>query len=325
MPRFTRTQLAPLGGERVSGAAFRSGILITWGDRLLGWHAPYARPQVLARGTAAFGEGGCLMDVDGKGRLDLVVTERLPGPALVWYRSPDWTRHLIESGVNAADLLPVSLHGRRGVLAVHRGAQLRFYEIPRDPARPWPSQDVYSFYTASNQGGLLMTDVDADGRADLICGNYWIRCPERFELPWRLFAIDTWNEQLPSAMSRLALLDGDLIVCQREMSPARVALFEKPKDPHQLWIPHRLEGALAIDCPQTLVVADFHGANRNDILIGESAGEGRLILFRNRGGKTFEPEVVDRGAPLILACRLGNHALLGVGPSALYSWRLGPE
>ncbi len=263
------------------------------------------------------------MDVTSTGRLDLVLTERLPRPALVWLEAPRWTRHVIDPGVDAADMLPITQDGRPGLLVVHRRGQVRLYQVPRDPAQPWPVRDLYSFYTASDQGGLMMEDVNGDGRPDIICGNYWIERPTRFELPWRLFAINTWNEEPHSAMCRFAWLNRALLVCQREMSPARLARFEKPADPKQLWREHRLEGSLHLDRPRVLETGNFTGRDHRDFLVAESGGEGRLILFRSRNGAMFDPEVVDSGAHLILGqASSDGSSMLGVGRNAIFHWEI---
>lgn len=312
--QFHRTLLASLAGERIEGAALHRDALITWGDRLLWWEPPYAKPRVLCRDeSVGFGQGGCVMDVDGDGRPDVIAAARRPRPALVWFRAPQWQRHIIEPGVDSADLMAASLFGRRGVVAVHRRGQVRFYEVPADPARPWPARDIYSFYTPSDQGGLTAADVDGDGRPDLVCGNYWIHSPGRFELPWSLYAINTWSEQRSSAMFRFAWVDGGLVACQREMAPARLAWFEKPADPRQPWVAHRLESSLHLDRPQALATVG------RDFVVGESGGGGRLILFRNRGPRKFDAAVVDRGAPLVFATHAPG-GLIGVGTSALYRW-----
>ena len=137
------------------------------------------RASLRKRGTA-LREGGCLFDADGDGQPDLVASE--PG-ALVWFRFPDGARHVIDTGADSPDIIPAVLLGRRGVLLIHKHAQVRFYEPGRDPAAPWHATDLYSIYTPSWQGGLRLADIDRDGRTDILCGNYWIRSPERWELP----------------------------------------------------------------------------------------------------------------------------------------------
>ena len=101
-------------------------------------------------------------------------------------------------------------------------------------------QEIYSFYTASRQGGLLIEDIDGDGRPDIVCGNYWIRSPERFDLPWRLFAINTRHETPDSATFRLAWLGRDLIAAQGHMSPGAVYRYTRGADPTQQWKEQKL-------------------------------------------------------------------------------------
>ena len=148
---------------------------------------------------------------------------------------------------------------------MQRRIQVRFYEVPESLPRPWPSRDIYSFYSPSDQGGLLLSDVDRDGRVDILSGNYWIQCPEERDQHWRLFAIRTWSEEKLSGVVTMALADlfgtgvPNLVVSQSEMSKAWVAWFEKPADPKQLWTEHRIEGPLDLDHPRSVQVADFNG------------------------------------------------------------------
>jgi hypothetical protein len=256
------------------------------------WNLPEGKNAVSGpRGP--FAEGGTILDVNGDGQLDLVVNETAPPRALVWLEAPRWTRHVIDTGVDTADVIPAELFGRHGILLVHRRAQVRFYEIPPHPEDRWPVNEIYSFYTPSDQGGLALADIDGDGRPDILCGNYWIRSPESFELPWRLFAIELWNEQPHSAMLRLGLISpGELIAIEREMPHGRLAMFEKPSDPKQLWIEHRIGESPKLDDARSMDIADVDGDGRSDVIVGEKGGAERLIAFLNRGNGRFEPRVI---------------------------------
>ena len=66
-----------------------------------------------------------MVDVNRDGQLHLVVNETAPPRALVWFEAPHWIRHVIDTGVDTADVIPAELFGRRGILVVHRRAQVR--------------------------------------------------------------------------------------------------------------------------------------------------------------------------------------------------------
>jgi len=309
MSAYRRFPLARLEKERISGAGMYRQALVTWGDRLRWWEPPYTHGRPLRSGR--FGPAGCVWDVDGDGRPDIVVAE---GRTLAWFRSPAWMRHVIDDGVETDEVVAARIHGRKGILLVHHRNQVRFYWPQADPVGPWQARDVYSFYSPSDQGGLLVTDVDTDGRPDIVCGNYWIRSPDQFNLPWRLFAINTWSEEGPSGIARFALAGGGLVACQAAMAPARLALFEKPADPRQLWREQRLEGSLGLTHPRVLAAAG------SDFFLNEAAGPGRLIRFRSQGPGRFSPEIVDRGRPLLfLHCQ--DQSLLGVSASFIIQWK----
>jgi hypothetical protein len=236
---FERHEIRNLEKERIAGSALDGKRLVTWGDRVLTWDLPEGRMQPLrAKIPRALGPGGALIEVAGQP--GLVLNEAGGRGALLWVNLRTGKSVEIDHGISANEILPAEILGHRGILLVQRSIQVRFFEAPSEPAAPWASRDIYSFYSPSDQGGLLLADVDRDGHTDILCGNYWIQSPEELELPWRLFAVRVWAEEKLSGMVSMAWRDllgtgiSNLIVSQSEMAKARVAWFEKPSDanPH---------------------------------------------------------------------------------------------
>ncbi|HWR51188.1 MAG TPA: hypothetical protein VN428_08775 [Bryobacteraceae bacterium] len=279
------------GGERLNGAAASATTLYTWGDSLRAWDLASGKSRLLAgSGGAPFARAGCLYDGG------FVLQQ---GDRLVWLAGR--RKRELAREIETPDILGVTLFGRRGVLIIQKHAQVRFYELPSSESR-----DIYSVYTPSRQAGLILHEVDGDGRPDFFCGNYWVRAPERFDLPWRLFAINTWTETPDSGMVRLALLGVRVVACQAEMPRARLSVFERPPDPRELW----REAALSSDLryPRGLAVID------GEIAVAEDAGPGsRVLLYAET------PRVLATGGGLhtLVAC---GAALVGIGVDSVTIW-----
>ncbi len=301
---FERHEIRNLGHERIAGAALDGHRLTTWGDRVLSWDLPEGRMEPLrTRIPRTPGPGGAFFEVAGEP--GLVINEAGGRRALLWIDLRSGARVEIDHGISANEILPATILGHRGILLVQRRMQVRFFEPPAGASAAWTSRDLYSFYSPSDQGGLLLADVDHDGRTDILSGNYWLQCPKEFELPWRLFAIRVWAEEKLSGMVKMAWRDlsgtgiPNLIVSQSEMANARVAWFDKPPDTKQLWTEHRIDGSLKLNQPAALEVADFDGDGRLDILVAERAGAGRVIVFHNEGAGRFTGAEVGRTSGVI--------------------------
>jgi hypothetical protein len=285
--------------DAMRGAAVEGDALYTWGERLRRWELPGLRSTVLARGR--FGEGGCLVDFNHDGRTDVVVQDGAGLGALVWFEAPKWTRHVIDREIEMHDCIAAELLGHRGFLMIHRYSQLRFYE-------PGGVRDIYSIYTPSRQGGLALADVDGDGRTDILCGNYWVQSPASFELPWRLFAINTISEEPESALFRLAW-NGALVVSQGEMKRGRLLLFRRPANPREQWPAAVLAEDLAY--PHALLLRD------GEIFVGENNGAGSRQFRVSSDGRR---ELLRHGEGIHTATDAGAHGMVTVGARRVYLW-----
>jgi hypothetical protein len=281
------------------GALLNGANLYSWGEGLSRSSLDSGSSELLRKDS--FGAAGCQGDVDDDGVADLVL-HALPD-RLVWLKGPTFrVMRTIDTGANFSDCLVTTLLAHRGILVTHRGMQVRFYEPDSSSGERWPYREIYSFYTASHQAGLVIHDVDNDGRPDLISGNYWIQSPESFELPWRLFAINTYNDSPEAAHVRIALLTLPqrrlgLVVSQGELNPAKLALFLPSADPKQLWVERLLDTGIPLAEPAALATADVDGDGIGDVVVAErSGGKPRVWWWRGLRDGSFRPQVVYAGS-----------------------------
>ena len=318
------TLVAGSAGAEIRGAAMlrhpRAAIL-TWGTELQLWPLAGGAPVTLRKGVN-FGPGGCVADVDGDGRDDLLVQETPQPGRFLWLRAPQWKSRVIEQQTEFRDCLPFQFDGHRGVVLAHFDAQVRFYEFPKRIDAAWEYNELYSIYTASRQGGLLACDVDRDGLTDLFIGNYWMRNPGRWDLPWRLFNMNTFFDKPDSALARQALFlrpgheRPDLIWAESEGAPARLAWLERPEDEKQQWPAHLIEPAP--DHPRALLVREPRGGAWPELLVGADDG----VRAYHYDGGAWAMSKLWSGAPVLALFRSGRDTLLAVTPEGIRRIRL---
>lgn len=313
---------APAMAE-IRGAALvqhpHPGVL-TWGTELKFWPLAGGSPTTLRQGTD-FGPGGCVADVDRDGQDDLMVEERSGNGAFLWLRAPKWESRVIERETEFRDCLPFEFDGHKGVLVPHFNAQLRLYEYPKQRDGKWVYSEIYSIYTASKQGGLVSFDVDGDGLMDLFIGNYWMRNPGKWDLPWRLYNMNTFFDKPDSALARQAVYQRpgrakpDLLWAESEGAPARFALLERPDDEKQAWPAKMIEPAP--DHPRALLVLQAEPGVGIDAVQGEwppilVGSQGGVRLYRAVDG-AWSMSKLWSGAPVLALFRVNRH-LLAVTP-----------
>lgn len=289
----------PLAGNDVAGFALDGDKLFVWGQDVFEVDLRSGQRQRIAGGQ--FTEGGCLLDQG-------LILNSIEPRELLWLRLADRKRFVVDTGVDTRDAIAADLLGHHGVLLLHKRQQVRFYDFPSPMKDRWTETELYTIYTPSTEGGLVIADIDGDGLPDLLCGNYWMKSPTAFELPWREFAIDTWNEEEASAMLRLAWSDPVRVAAQRDMHPGRVAWFDRAPDPQQLWTRHDL--------------ASLQGASGvlflgKDLIVSERYPPGRVLLFRAQAGGFAPGKELIRTNPSIGMAPLTDHGVLLVQKSRL--------
>ena len=238
-----------------------------------------------------------------------MVQEHLGNGALLWLRAPRWEPRVIERETEFRDCLPFEFDGHKGVLVPHFNAQLRLYEYPKRRDGKWVYSEIYSIYTASKQGGLVSFDVDGDGLADLFIGNYWMRNPGKWDLPWHLYNMNTFFDKPDAALARQAVYQRqgrakpDLLWAESEGAPARFALLERPDDEKQAWPAHMIEPAP--DHPRALLVLEPEPGEWPPILVGAEDG---VRLYSAVEG-VWHMSKLWSGAPVLALFRVGDHVL----------------
>ena len=159
-----------------------------------GWDRYVIEPQFLTVEA-----GGVACDIDGDGDMDIVFGGDYQSNEVWWWENPHpnfdpklpWHRHLIKKGGKTQHHDQVfgdfKNTGKPQLVFWNQGAKsLYIADIPTDPAQtePWPFVPVYSGQ-AGERGdqsgafkyaeGAAMADIDGDGIADLLAGNYWFK------------------------------------------------------------------------------------------------------------------------------------------------------
>jgi hypothetical protein len=275
---------------------------------------------------APSGQWSCdakLVDMDGDGDLDLVISEWYGKNVIEWYENPlpsgaptagPWKRHVI-GPPRAHDIAIADLDadGSLEIVTRDQGQKGDRILVFKRVGNEWRQRTI----PCPAGEGLAIGDLTGDGCLDIMIGGLWYETPaDPLGGNWTERRFADWPED---AVVRAADMDRDGrldVVLTRSEGPHRVSWFAPPPDPRQgRWTEHVIGDD--VDFAHSLAVCDLDGDGRPDVVTAEmhQSARKRVLAFFNDGESIrWRREVVaTTGSHNMSAARLadGRQALVG--------------
>lgn len=255
-------------------------------------------------GTAHLEAGGAVHDITGNGLPDLIVGnpyELNDGKELYWFENPGtpgqlWPRYTILEGYRKFHDQAVGDVDNDGatevIFASQGGRVVGYYDIPDNPRQsPWPEECKHIICEDIEVEGLVVCDIDGDGRNELVAG------PNVFKHDGSAWQRTCIEESYRMTRVAVADLNGDgkpeIVLSEGESNPGRLSVVSA-------W-PELTVTVLADDLfhPHSLELADFSSNGSPDIFVAEMGlGKNpnpRMFAFVNAGDGAFRPQLLEEG------------------------------
>lgn len=240
-----------------------------------------------------------LVDMDGDGDLDLVISDWYDHDRLEWWENPrpqgepaavPWTRHIIgQPKAHDIQVADIDGDGRPEIAtrqqrdlwsgqdpsATHNGHEITLWKQTGPDS--WQKRTI----SCPSGEGLAFGDVDGDGRPDLVVAGRWYQTPpDVLRDPWREHVFAEWP---PDAVVRVADINGDGradVVLVHSEGAHRLSWFEAPADPTRgEWAEHVVDDS--VDFAHSLAVCDMNGDGAPDIVTAEmhQSPQKRVLVY----------------------------------------------
>lgn len=268
--------------------------------------------------------GGCVIDLTHKGYPDVINGGDWRSDELNWWENDGnfekiWKKHLIVKtgkGQFHDTLIGDVGDGRKSLVFTNQagGTNVCYIPVPDDPyVSPWPGLKFIAKGMSEDQQpeeGLLLADIDNDGKNEVICGTRWYKYDAK-NLSWASHQFAKGYITTKIAVSdvdgdgknEIILSEGDPCVYGRTEG-GKLAYFKPMSNIFGLWEEHLIDDHL-LDA-HSLRTGDICGNGRADLLVGEvGMADGNtdmyikrqpaLMVYENDGKGNFTRHVIDEG------------------------------